>query len=89
MSVIWLIRIVSGLFLVAALAASAMTWHPKIQLLGNLIAGISGCLAVIGFISSVIMSRWPREHWGHRQTSTVVMVLVCGIGLLLLMAIFG
>ncbi|MAT72749.1 MAG: hypothetical protein CMJ58_24990 [Planctomycetaceae bacterium] len=86
LNVTWLLWYMSGMFVLLAIMASAITYHPDAQWEGHILSLAFAICSLVGCALAVTCGRLPPSHWVHKSqpvkvgiASVVVLVSVLAI----------
>lgn len=89
MNIVWLTRYISCVLVLLAVLASAITYHPDIQLVGLILPPVFLAAGILGFGLAVLLGRLPVTHWVHQSqpikfgfvvAAITVTLLLIGVG---------
>lgn len=89
MRVVWLAWYICGAFLLLALLASAITFHPDIQHLGVVLPAAFGGVALLAGRAAVGLGRLPPTHCVHQSRPFWAGLVAVAVTVTLLLILVG
>ena len=89
MRVVWLARYLCGVFLLLALLASAITYHPDSRPLGLALPAAFGGAALLAGGVEVGLGRLPPTHRVHRSRPLWAALVAVAVAVTLLLVLMG
>lgn len=89
MRVVWLAWFICGVFLLLAVLASAITYHPDIQHLGLVLPAVFGGGALLAGGSAVGLGRLPPTHRVHQSRPLWAGLVAVAVTVTLLLVLAG
>ncbi len=89
MRVVWLAWYICGVCLLLALLASAITYHPNIQLMGVVAPAAFSGVALLAGGAAIGLGRLPPAHRVHRSRPLWAGVVAVAVTVTLLLVLVG
>ena len=89
MKVVWLAWYIGGVLLLMALMASAITYHPDIRYLGQILPAVFGAGAILTGGLAVALGRLPPNHRIHQSRMVWAACVAVAVAVTLLLILVG
>ncbi len=87
MKVVWLAWFLCGVCLLIALVSSAVTYHPDIKHLGQLLPSVFGGIGLLAGAAAVGLQSLPPTHGVHQSKPLLAALVAVAVTLTLLLAL--
>jgi hypothetical protein len=89
MRVVWLAWYISGVLLLLAVLASAITYHPNADKLGRVLPTVFGCGGLLAGVVAVGLGRLPPGHRVHQSKPVWAGCVAVAVAVTLLLILVG